>query len=386
MSDYTSPGYAVAGTLDQILTQRKAEARQAMLDSLNQQNVQSEIRSRDENTQGLTQQRAERAAEYKAQAAKLRMAGIAPGSVSGGDVDFLKENAPSSLTQTGGATLPSTSLIGASELPGGDTSGQGAASVENVPSKPDASIPITSTYAGIPEYQQKKKWQDAVNDLANDPSFNDPAIQKLLKMEAISPDAEKNMPSLLEKLLANRAPKDLPENWVVDSSGHERKLNTPPGAHVINLPAPPRPAAGRGDQYVGTSGGNPVVMLPDGSFVVGHLPPGADGSTPMPIEAKPINAPGGLVKEYGQGEFAAYQKALSMTTPNPQEILTSMNALINSHRDKAVASDTAAIMDTRSPYRKMQPEELTGGSDPVLTGSPEHIKAVLDFLRAIRGF
>ena len=44
-----TPSSGVADTLQAILARRKAEQRQAMLDQLNQQNVQSEMAAREAN-------------------------------------------------------------------------------------------------------------------------------------------------------------------------------------------------------------------------------------------------------------------------------------------------------------------------------------------------
>lgn len=56
--------YTVASTLDNILTTRKAEQRQAMLDEISKRNVESEITSRDENTKSLADQRSALADEH----------------------------------------------------------------------------------------------------------------------------------------------------------------------------------------------------------------------------------------------------------------------------------------------------------------------------------
>lgn len=397
MSDYTSPGFAVAGTLDQILTQRKAEARQAMLDSLNQQNVQSEISARNENTAGLAQQRDAKAADLKQHTADLRLSKMAPGKVDGGDVDFLKSDFPSFLKQTGGATLPSTSLIGASELPG-DGSGAGAASVEDVPSKPDSSIPTTSTFTGDKDYQQKKKWQDALQELSQDPSFQDPSIQKLLQVESLSPDGQKNMGTTLERLLTSRTQQPPPENWTVDASGKAHKLDTPPGAHITQLPNPPRPAAGHPPTLKDWT-----TTGPDGKPVnhTGWFNPDKPNDPPIEVSVGQLSNLGTEKTEAEPFTYAGDRKlfqslqAAFKLKNNPEALQQAQIAYRNSIKDPLIKQDVIDIMTDKDPnqatnlyyqpWEKLIAPQRSGKT--LIDGlTPAQIEQLRKELTATRGF
>lgn len=93
-----TPGSAVAGQLQNILTQKRLEARQAMLDQIHSKDVESQIRDRDENTRANSEFRAANAENRKAQEVQRR-AGLyspdMPMDPNSEDYKYIQKEAPS---------------------------------------------------------------------------------------------------------------------------------------------------------------------------------------------------------------------------------------------------------------------------------------------------
>jgi hypothetical protein len=109
-----TPGSAVAGQLQNILANKRLEARQNLLDQLNAQNVQSQISDRDANAQSMADYRKTQAAYRQsmdenriAQEVQRRSSGLAPHQpVVGSDLDFFEKNAPSMIDPAVQGTQP----------------------------------------------------------------------------------------------------------------------------------------------------------------------------------------------------------------------------------------------------------------------------------------
>lgn len=76
---YTDPGYAVASTLEDILTKRKAEARQARLDALHEEQVRASLAIQKENAESNKMYRDAWADERRQNAATKFKAGLSKG-------------------------------------------------------------------------------------------------------------------------------------------------------------------------------------------------------------------------------------------------------------------------------------------------------------------
>lgn len=91
-----TPGSAVAGQLQQILTSKRLEARQAMLDDLNRRNVESEMATRADNAATNKAYRENMEADRSSQELGRRTALMSPHmNLAGSDLDYLNKNAPS---------------------------------------------------------------------------------------------------------------------------------------------------------------------------------------------------------------------------------------------------------------------------------------------------
>jgi hypothetical protein len=102
-----TPGSAVAGQLQNILTSQRLEKRQAMLDALNQQNVQSEISARNENAKSLAENRTEQASNRAARELATRASLYSPHqALAPTDESYLQKNAPSLVDPSQPGTAP----------------------------------------------------------------------------------------------------------------------------------------------------------------------------------------------------------------------------------------------------------------------------------------
>ncbi len=159
-----TPGSAVAGQLQNILTQKRMEQRQALLDSLQAENVKSQIADRDENMAANRESRAATADWRKQQAALshqnendkyLNEFTSGQQLQDPATIAKIKGINPELLQQNVGSTLPSTQVGGPAALPGAAPSfgspspAQGGAPIAPImqasPSQLDPSVPGNNT-------------------------------------------------------------------------------------------------------------------------------------------------------------------------------------------------------------------------------------------------
>lgn len=148
----TTPGSAVADTLQTILANKRATDRQSMLDNLNSQNVQSEIQARGDQAdtnrmyrESYAAQRDSLAKEEQQKAVNAKLGMMSMGQpLAPQDSDFIKQNAPSMLVP-GQAAQPF--------MTNPDDSGPGA------PPTPD-------TFYGSPKERDAQKHTDLQTALA----------------------------------------------------------------------------------------------------------------------------------------------------------------------------------------------------------------------------
>jgi hypothetical protein len=170
-----TPGSAVADSLEDILTRKRNEARQAMLDSITRQSAQARANYENSSAASLAEQRAAQAQFRQSEANKNRMAAMGPNpsSVDKATYDWGSKVSPSSFSMTpGGPTLASTQISDAG--------------TQQVPS---TNSPATFQYLGSPQYRQRQDTIKGLQSLTTDPAFaNNPALQAELKVAAADPN------------------------------------------------------------------------------------------------------------------------------------------------------------------------------------------------------
>lgn len=220
-----TPGSAVAGQLQQILTSKRLEARQAMIDEMNRRNTESEIAYRDENAKSLAENRAAQAQLRTSQANKefLGELGDNPTNLDPVTAAKLAKIAPNRLQTTpAGSTLPSKVAPAA-----GLMVGAGAPSTplpSEMTDSPAVDRPATNTYTGSPAYQKSKAITDQLTSLAGDPAFASlDDTHKLLKISAMFPGSDPA--PMLERLMTAKSSQAGGHQYVVDPANPTKRID-----------------------------------------------------------------------------------------------------------------------------------------------------------------
>jgi hypothetical protein len=265
-----TPGSAVADKLQEILTQRKLEARQALLDKL-QQDEFSHRRTIDTENLGLRRKEGERDDR------KLdldQFSTMREGTRPGADLSKLDPKYADWLRSQGAVdTLQGTASARMLPAPG-DDQGSAAQSIE----PPTTSTSSMDVFAGDADYQKQQRIKDAVAMLERDPSFasKSPADKYLAILAATG----QNAPA--QAIAGDR------KVWHMSPAGRlEQRGTIGPQDEVVETSWQPNPTAASRPQYVGTTpDGKPIVMDPDGQFRIAPIA----GNPNMPINAKPSAA------------------------------------------------------------------------------------------------
>lgn len=269
-----TPGSAVAGQLQNILTQKRLEARQAMLDQIHAKDIESQIRDRDENTRANSEFRAANAENRKAQEVQRR-AGLyspdMPMDPNSEDYKYIQKEAPSLLN-------PATP-----ETPQFDYEGQ-------------APIPAAGpTFRGLPvqiEASRKAKIQSDAMAALNSPDF---AKKSPTERAAIFRMATGSEPSAdiiegrkephsqgyteYQDYLASKPPKPLSFNDYMTMDANRKKPNVPVERPSWAGNTPDGKPVFMMNKVDGK--GLPVLMTADGVRYTGPInkpPTGAGGS------------------------------------------------------------------------------------------------------------
>lgn len=239
-----TPGSAVAGQLQDILTRKRLEARQAMLDELNRKNIESEMRYREENAKGLAEQRAGLAQTRRDQAEKMFLdkLGDNPKNLDPATAAQLQTIDPSRLeTVPGGATLPSVKSPTMGFRVGAPVTEQPSMASTVDPSQPDPSIPTTNRYTGSPAYTKQHETSAKMEALFKDPSFtNGTDEQKLLAISQIFPGTDPA--AIFERLLTSKT-QQAPGHAFIWDAASNRRIDTGPLGPNDKFSVEPRPAA-----------------------------------------------------------------------------------------------------------------------------------------------
>lgn len=246
--------YTVASTLEDILTRRKAEERQARLDALHEEQVRASLAIQKENAESNRMYRDAWADERRQNAASKFKAGLSMGQP-------LDPNDPtyggmlSSADIVPGVHPERDAVVGPQGLEGGpkifgmtpDVTGKDAADfIEGNTTKGVKSIaPIVKppTFYGTPKEVEENKKRDSMRAYAKSLPADSPlraAIEYNLASGGDNPPAAAITP-----------PKPTTETGVVLGRDGKYRINgqvvdatkLPAGAHISTEPAPPRPPA-----------------------------------------------------------------------------------------------------------------------------------------------
>jgi hypothetical protein len=392
---FVSPGYAVADQLQQILAQRRLDARQAMLDKITQQkadteqqNIQSEIQARKEeadwrraNTASLATERAAREADIRAQEIQRRGGVLTMGQpVAPGDEKFFQENAPSLLNPA----QPGTAPLGPDE--------QGP----SLPASP-------TTFVGLPAQQEKAKkdYDEQVNRRFLDVTLNDPSLTPQQKLFKILPRYASHDPSsVLEKLASQENLVPLPvldENTgkfspAVDTSG--KPILGKPGERPLQISRRPEHFPTQINYTVPNDPANPTGPTHTETH---NVPPGGvpdfspnsktrvTGGVEFKGTAPNHGAPNPL---YDKAAYNSLQSALRSSTASPEAKKSALNNFMNSITDLNVRADAATVKsnprtanmskDDLIKYKVIQPQP--GWTDQQLKDHIDRVSQVLSVM------
>lgn len=211
---FTSPGAAVANTLADILTQKRLESRQAMIDRLNEENIRSQMADRETNRKIQEENAKTNAARYaaeseqwKANAAernermfgeKLKNLGLQQGD----DLSQLATTNPdlyNELKQRMYVTETTPSVQTNTELPPGPWAGQyGTGAPPSLDpdqsfSMPESSGPMSKLFRGTRDEREETDQRSRLTALANSPEFQKAnPTNRYLMARAIDPKIPAN--------------------------------------------------------------------------------------------------------------------------------------------------------------------------------------------------
>lgn len=362
----TTPGSAVADQLQNILATKRANDRQAMLDQLNQQNVQSQIRDRDAATAYNQERIAGLTSDRNAQEVTRRMSNFSKGQpLVGSDLDYVNKNSPSMVVPGQEGTQP---------LQPGD---QGP----EMPSTP------ASFYGSPKEVEADKhtQLQKALMERMGSPTSGwdqEPDGQK--ELEYFNATGRSIPDNVLRPNVGGKHFRfDEASGKYYDMSGKEKTDNSwGPHDVVDKVPRPPRelqdpPLA----QMQGTRNGKPVLIVVDrkGKATEVAMPEGVDftGKAAAPPKA-PLNAN----DLYDSKAFALYENAVKSPSATKESRQLSMQNAINTIKDPLVKKDVIDIFSDAQ-MRNMPAAQLIAAG--VLNGSQDHVDKVKAVLSALRG-
>lgn len=279
----STPASGVAGALQEMISRRAFEKRQAMLDELTRQQKEAQLAVAQENAASLKAYREAQSEEKQARAAMAqekadlsKLDRLAPGQIQDpGTISWLKEKFPESVRTSGGGSLVEGE--------------QGPLPPEQV------------EFLGSPSFRQQQQENQALMALEGNEEFQKASpLGKWLMMRSVVSDA---------KDLGNLAPLMKQEQegalGVIDPQGRVTiHKGLPPNLKTVELSRPPQ---GPQPQFIGT---DPETGMP--VFHQGGSPYITQGGKRVPftgaLGAKP-SASVGKLGDITPAETAAIQKA-----------------------------------------------------------------------------
>lgn len=335
----TTPGSAVAETVQQILQRRKDEQRQQMLDTLAVkqfgQNVTNSDRTYDLNKQ--SEARMQATSEAQIAADKERMFGERVKNMPYGesDVSDLEQSDPEFFKQMLNrqmirkSTPPVGTVSNDMQLPAGATPEQIESFAAAIGSNREgnaeqAAGPAHSTYRGSPDYQKDMVQQKRIESLITpEMEKENPLLAAVFRYQAGG--AQANAPAAL------LGPK--PSVVPISPSGRAgAKVTGDRGTEFMELGYPPNPPAGTQPN---------IYQIPDGKggFSTHWLTPGQ-----QPTEANKVQAPGPIVKN----NLPASSNSQDLI---PGDVRT---RLVQAMGSKTTNDDQQAVLNTISNARTSQ--------------------------------
>lgn len=396
---FQSPAWNLLG----LLAQRKAEARQAMLDDIHRRDVESNMRYREENLASLQEEREARRKlnEEAANEKWLKTSGLEPGSpvsdptmrerITKINPNLIRKGTPGITGESGAVvgglgSLPSfKSKTGNPEV---DVTGADSLTSEapsTVPAGPD-------TYAGLPEQVETKRKTDLRNRLLSDPgAFEgmDDLTKSVLIHEAfgMTPNADmlghnnQTFAVVDEKtgqVTVDDKPVDpnkLPKNTHFYTKPQPRYSWTRrPDGTVVQGPEigsrdvvgnPPRPPGSGGGGHNWVMGQMPDPNDPNKTISVMYDPRDPKAA-PIPVDfhrpyapPRTSNSPSGLYDEGAMGRYLAAVRSQNRNDEGP-----ALSAWIQTFKDPHLKDDFTSIMYDSSLSNKSVAAILVGVTAP----------------------
>lgn len=383
---YPTSGTLVTSGLDQALTQRKLEARQAMLDALNQKNVESEISYRGEQAKSLADERSAQAdqrreASLSSTAGHLHM-GQDLGDMKPDLLQALIERGyanpgvtPEDAATTGGLDVGTGSRMlvlshdkdgnfGAPPDPEANATGVESIKTPNKPSHgPEA---VGSPKENDDESQREREDWFMRSGIMGRPDMT--PIDKAIAWSTYM--GGKPMPTQLLQPPGKLVTVD-------DASGTAKEvpgISLNPNDKVQNIPRPPRAAQPPQPQFVGAQGTNGVIFQ-DGHFRTEPLPDGQ----PLGPRVEPPSKSNGL---YDTAAYAKFNQVNLNPNATDQDKLAVKSTVINSIQDPDLRHDVSVILGNDR-YLEIPVDSLisSGVIEPPQGASPEQAQ---EYLRKVK--
>lgn len=371
-------GWGIANTLEQLMAQKKAEARQKMLDELNAEDTRSQIAYRASQAK-TAEESAKALAEQREEAAWVnRVKPLSMGQdVTDMDPDLLKEGASRGyFTQTPRGQLTPSVTTSESEvsLPGGDSPDLKGLIANAPPPEAKPNSPSGHYYyAGSPAERSTEDRRNAFGAILSSPEFykRSPLEQAIMTRQA-DPEDQTSLTGLFtEEAKRQNPPVEavLTPNNKFSIDGKETDT-LPPGAHVTRG-FQPRPAPQGNFSYAGPDPKTSQPVILDTHTGITKINPGS-----TPIGPKPIYNPAADDK-IDAPTLSAYRSSIGV-----RQVKVAQQAIIERYRTSNEVKKIVTAILNLPQARSLPVEELI--NQGALSGSPKAIEDTTRLLEVIR--
>lgn len=280
--DFRSPGASAAEAIQELLTQRKMEARQAMLDKLSEENMQHQWKASDAQIdiatrgQKIAEDRERREADAQTETTWRNQIGDLPDDAN---LESLKESnpelynelvkrnmrrvEPSKTPMVSSATsyspTPKMGPLSDDELA---NEALGAATNIEAPTQAGPEIPGGEFFVGTKDFQKQRRREAEYDRIMQNPDFA--KADELTKAMMLAKIDEKfNIP---ESAIAG------PRRVIPIPPGSRTPVELGPRDQAIEMNYPPQVGAWSRPVFIGMQGSNAVMQQPDGSISLQPVP------------------------------------------------------------------------------------------------------------------